>query len=114
MVDETRKEVRQLLEDEPNFSTRAGLRLVLTMLIEIDNAVKEQNAAYLSLDKRVRVLEKKNLIMWMEEHKYMTAFYAGIIFILSNAWFVAGFRKPFIQFIFRSLFGVDIPDIAIP
>lgn len=113
-MDEIRKEVQVLLEDEKNFSTRAGLRLVLTMLMEIDNNVQTQNKAYIELDKRVRVLEKKNIITWVEDHKYLTGLYTFLIFIVSNAWFVSGFRRPFIAFVFKHIFGVTLPEDAIP
>jgi hypothetical protein len=113
-MDEIRKEVQELLEDEKNFSTRAGLRLVLTMLIEIDSNVQTQNKAYIELDKRVRQLEKKNILMWAEEHKYLAGFYTFLVFIVSNAWFVSGFRRPFIAFFFKHVFGVTLPEEAIP
>ena len=113
-MDEIRKEVQTLLEDEKNFSTRAGLRLVLTMLVEIDDNVQTQNKAYIELDKRGRIHEKKNIIMWAGEHKYLAAFYSFLIFIVSNAWFVSGFRKPFIVFFFKHVFGVTLPEEAIP
>jgi hypothetical protein len=114
MADEIRQEVRELLEDEKNFSTRAGLRLVLTMLMEIDSASKEQVKAGRELERRVSALEKKNIIMWLGEHKYLTALYSILLFLAANAWFVSGIRKPMLVYFFKHVFGVDIPIEAIP
>jgi hypothetical protein len=113
-MDDTRNEVRQLLEDEKNFSTRAGLRLVLTMLVEIDEASKAQILANKELEKRVTNLENKNIIMWAGKYKWLAALYSFILFIAMNAWFVSGFRKPMLIFFFKHVFGVTIPMEAIP
>ena len=98
-MDEIRKEVQTLLEDEKNFSTRAGLRLVLTMLVEIDDNVQTQNKAYIELDKRVRILEKKNILIWVGAYKYLSAFFSFLVFGCSSpvlaymTYFQAWFAK---------------------
>lgn len=114
MVDETRAEVRKLLEEESNFSTRAGLRLVLTMLMEIDEKYEAQKAQHDELKIQVDLLKRKNIIIWAQGNRFLAGLYLFLLCVISNAWFVSGFRKPAIVFIFKHIFGVDLPIEAVP
>ena len=88
MADSTRDEVQKLLQEEAQFSTRAGLRLVLSMLMEIDERYQEQCTEIKNILARVgkleeteKKLERKNILLWVENNT-KTAVLISFLFVL--------------------------------
>jgi hypothetical protein len=89
MTDSTRDEVQKLLQEDAQFSTRSGLRLVLSMLMEIDEKYQEQCTETKNILTRVgkleeteKKLERKNILLWVENNT-KTAVLVLFLFVLS-------------------------------
>ena len=97
MANETRAEIRTLLEDDSSIPTRVGTRLILSMLTEMDDKIEAfietQKDAHTKLDQRITDLEneqsklkKNDVIEWVRTNPKTSAALFVMAVILINTF----------------------------
>ena len=79
---ETFKEIRDLLESEDKISTTVATRLTLSamadLMKEFKDYVVEDKAQHKAITAQIKILESKNILLWVEKNKA----FSGILMVL--------------------------------
>lgn len=75
------EEVRTLLSENKAISTKSALKLSLRLQVKMYNQLKEQGGLITANTKRLDVVERLNIVMWMQRHPKLAIFIITIILI---------------------------------
>jgi len=78
------KEVKELLDQDRAIPVKSALKLSLGMQVVLHDQVAEQGKAVKANTERLKLLETKNIILWIEGHPKVALFVVTIIVILST------------------------------
>jgi hypothetical protein len=107
-------EVRAILQGPSRTIPQAHVnRIVLAMLDDIRKKQTEIINAQGEHAKRIKELEDKSVVMFAQRRPAVAVGVGLGLLTLLNAWFVSGWRRPFVQFV-GGLAGLDIPEEFIP
>ena len=78
------KEVKSLLEEDRAISTKSALKLSLGMQVMLHDKVTEQGKSITANTDKLKVLESKNIMMWIEKHPKLLLFIVTVIIVMTT------------------------------
>ena len=75
------KEVKGLLEEDRAISTKSALKLSLGLQVVLHDSVTKQGDLIKANKDKLDLLERKNIILWLEKHPKVALFVVAVIAI---------------------------------
>jgi hypothetical protein len=76
--------VKALLKEERSISTKTALNLTLSLLLELHKAVKEAEVQMTSVNKRVEILERNSIMLWISRHPKLAVFIVTLFIVITT------------------------------
>ena len=78
------EDVKALLKEERSISTKTALNLTLSLLLELHKAVKDAEAQMIVVNKRVEVLERNSIMLWVCKHPKLAVFIVTLFIVITT------------------------------
>ena len=76
--------VKALLKEERSISTKTALNLTLSMLLELHKAVKDAEDQMVSMNKRLEVVERNSIMLWVCKHPKLAVFIVTLFVVITT------------------------------
>ena len=76
--------VKALLKEERSISTKTALNLTLELLLELHKAVKSAEDQMVTINKRLEVVERNSIMLWMGRHPKLTVFIVTLFIVIAT------------------------------
>jgi hypothetical protein len=76
--------VKALLKEERSISTKTALNLTLSLLLELHKAVKEAEVQMTTVNKRVEILERNSIMLWISRHPKLAVFIVTLFIVITT------------------------------